>query len=354
LVFLRIDNNPLNLSAFCTDIPEIENINPGINLLVSPNPFPSCNTAPVVDAGLNLEISSEDQSSTVIQGNATDAEGDLLTYRWLAGATELSADQPVGAGGEADLDLSPLTLFSTGQHTLTLEVSDGQEIATDDMILTVGNSAPSAAPTGGGTFQIGTPIILGGQVSDFDGELLTYEWLESGVILFTGTVQTTFGGAPGNLPQHIKSDIGLGLHVVTLILDDGINEPISSDIEIEVIDTTEPTLALIPDQTILWPPNHKMVDVLIDVNAQDNSGNSVLLTTAVSSNEPLDDLGDGSTEPDFTVPTINQLSGQITLQLRAERSGNGDGRVYTIAVTGTDSSGNSSEAFVEILVPHKK
>ena len=72
------------------------------------------------------------------------------------------------------------------------------------------------------------------------------------------------------------------------------------------------------------------------------------------SNEPQEGLGDGDTAPDWTEPVIDQANGVISLQLRAERSGSGDGRVYTIAITATDNSGNSSTAPVEIIVPHDK
>jgi hypothetical protein len=49
-----------------------------------------------------------------------------------------------------------------------------------------------------------------------------------------------------------------------------------------------------------------------------------------------------------------QVKGVITLRLRAERSGSGDGRIYTITITGRDSSGNRSQAKVEVTVPHDK
>lgn len=49
---------------------------------------------------------------------------------------------------------------------------------------------------------------------------------------------------------------------------------------------------------------------------------------------------------------INQATGVIILQLRAERSGRASGRIYTVLVTATDASGNSSTATVDIKVPH--
>jgi hypothetical protein len=45
-------------------------------------------------------------------------------------------------------------------------------------------------------------------------------------------------------------------------------------------------------------------------------------------------LGDGGTTPDWTI------TGDLTLNLRAERSDKGIGRTYTITVEGGDSSGN--------------
>ncbi|MEO6095696.1 MAG: hypothetical protein ABIW76_08450 [Fibrobacteria bacterium] len=49
---------------------------------------------------------------------------------------------------------------------------------------------------------------------------------------------------------------------------------------------------------ILWPPNHKMVDVVIDANAADNGG-YVSLAASVSSNEPQEGLGDGDMAVDW-------------------------------------------------------
>jgi hypothetical protein len=116
-------------------------------------------------------------------------------------------------------------------------------------------------------------------------------------------------------------------------------------------DNEKPSLAPEVNKTILWPPNHKMVKIIIDTHAWDNSGNTVL-SASVTSNEPEDGLGDGDVAPDWTKPAINQKTGIITLQLRAERSGTGNGRIYTIAVTATDAAGNSNTTFLNIIAPH--
>ena len=58
--------------------------------------------------------------------------------------------------------------------------------------------------------------------------------------------------------------------------------------------------------------------------------------------------GDGNTAPDW------EITGPLTVDLRAERAGGGDGRVYTITVECSDASGNKSWTTVEVKVPHNK
>jgi hypothetical protein len=49
---------------------------------------------------------------------------------------------------------------------------------------------------------------------------------------------------------------------------------------------------------------------------------------------------------------IDQATGIITLQLRAERSGLGESRIYAIFITAFDDSGNFSTTNLDIIVPH--
>ena len=68
--------------------------------------------------------------------------------------------------------------------------------------------------------------------------------------------------------------------------------------------------------------------------------------TQVTSNEPVNGKGDGNTAPDW------QILGNHTVALRAERSGNGSGRIYTITIQASDANGNLSDPkTVTVTVP---
>lgn len=100
------------------------------------------------------------------------------------------------------------------------------------------------------------------------------------------------------------------------------------------------------DPNVLWPPNHKMRAVTVSVDASDVCSGVSCKIISVSSDEDENGKGDGNTSPDY------EITGDLTVDLRAERSGLGDGRVYTITVECTDGSGNSSESTVTVSVPH--
>jgi hypothetical protein len=305
------------------------------------------NRPPLANAGDNIDILSKDQAATTLPGAASDADGDALTYRWVEGETALTSWQPVQSG-QAPLYLGTLPMLSLGQHNLTLEVKDSEVFlpSRDTMALTLGNSAPNAAPTGGGTYQVNTQVSLGGQVSDFDGDPLTYRWLKGTVELTQGAVPGIQGGEPINLTPFLISNLPVGDHELSLEVSDGTNPPVSQSVMVKVIDTIAPTLAPKANKTILWPPNKKMVPVTIWCNASDNSGLPVTLKATVSCNEP----NHGS--PYWTKPVIDQARGIITLKLQADRLGKGKGRKYTIGITATDQFGNTSSAQVVVLVPH--
>jgi photosystem II stability/assembly factor-like uncharacterized protein len=111
-----------------------------------------------------------------------------------------------------------------------------------------------------------------------------------------------------------------------------------------VNDTEFPVVsAATVDKPSLWPPLHQMIPVTVNYTATDNC--SVTCTLSVTSNEPIDGLGDGDTAPDWVIVDSHHV------QLRSERSGKGNGRIYTITVTCADPAGNTVTRTVTVRVP---
>ena len=121
---------------------------------------------------------------------------------------------------------------------------------------------------------------------------------------------------------------------------------------ITVKDTIPPTISNIQlSQEYLWPPNHKMVQVTVNYDVADNCSDQAHISKQLSiiSNEPINGLGDGDTEPiDYEVVGNDAH----TVRLRAERAGNGNGRIYTIYITATDDCGNSTTDSAKVYVVH--
>ena len=311
------------------------------------------NQPPVAYAGENVTIQSADQAVTILQGSASDADGDALQYRWLEGGTVLLNDWTAVEGGAAPLDLGALGTLPLGPHTLTLEVKDDACTSSATMLLTLLNTPPSVVVTPSlQTVEIGVdPIDITGTVADFDADALSYRWLKNGVELASGTVTPPTDGGPweGLDLTFDASDprFPLGTHQVTLEVTDGKGAPVTKTAEVIVADSQVPTLAPASNVSMLWPPDHTLRPVTILANAWDGSGEPVTLAATVQCNED-----DGGSAPDWTAPVIT--GGEISLSLCAERSGKGSGRVYTIRITATDTSGNQSSAEVEVCVPHDR
>jgi hypothetical protein len=94
----------------------------------------------------------------------------------------------------------------------------------------------------------------------------------------------------------------------------------------------------------LWPPNHKMTLVTLSYSAS-GCGSANCSITSVTSNEPVNGLGDGDVAPDWQIVDATHVS------LRAERSGLGTGRIYTITVTCTDGGSNTATKQIVVTVP---
>lgn len=143
--------------------------------------------------------------------------------------------------------------------------------------------------------------------------------------------------------------VPLGTHTFDVVVDDHFAGVRADSMQVTVQDTTAPTIhSAVPSRSTLWPPNGQMLPVTVTVDATDVcSANVTCRIVSVTTSEP-------NTRPGLSpknTPDV-ELTGPLSLLLRAERLGSKSGRTYTITIRCTDSSGNFSEKDVIVTVPH--
>ncbi|MEH7119420.1 endo-1,4-beta-xylanase [Neobacillus vireti] len=139
-----------------------------------------------------------------------------------------------------------------------------------------------------------------------------------------------------------------GIHTVTYWSVDNAGNVEAQHTATVKIDKTVPTLNITLDKTTIWSPNHKMVPVTATISSSDNgSGINSVVLTSITSNEKIasDDIQNAKLNTPITGSTSS-------FDLRADRFGNGNGRVYTITFTVTDKAGNVTTKSVTVTVLH--
>jgi hypothetical protein len=116
----------------------------------------------------------------------------------------------------------------------------------------------------------------------------------------------------------------------------------TSILSLTIVDSAPPVIdSASPSPDSLWPPNHKMVAVTIAAAVTDAvDAAPVTRIVSVTSNEG------GSADW--------QITGPLSLNLRATRLGEGSGRIYTITIESRDASGNVSTTTTTVVVPHNQ
>ncbi|MGH9278668.1 MAG: Ig-like domain-containing protein [Acidimicrobiales bacterium] len=240
------------------------------------------------------------------------AEGVGDSYRapdGTVGAPYILARGAGLAAGDIALSPSAASIPVGTAHTLSALVTSGGSPAEGKTVTFEALSGPHQG-------------VLGTAVSTSDGTAtLTYTGTATG----TDTIHASFESSPSVVQRSNE---------VTVVWTAPAGGP--------------PSCATVtPSETSLFPPNHKMRPVRL-AGATDPDGDAVgLVITRVTQDEPVNGLGDGDTAPDAA---IGDDAGQVSL--RAERSGQGDGRVYRIDFTATDSTGKACSGFVTVGVPH--
>ncbi len=148
----------------------------------------------------------------------------------------------------------------------------------------------------------------------------------------------------GELVISDEGPFTVGTHTVSVADSNG-NRLCSA--ELTVTDTAAPVVT--PQVIQLWPPNHKFHSISVADCVQATDACNGELTGEfiwASSDEPVDDKGDGHHAPDIMIDDCEHVS------VRAERAGPKDGRVYKLGVRVVDASGLATESECLIIVDH--
>ncbi|HEU4410430.1 MAG TPA: nidogen-like domain-containing protein [Polyangiaceae bacterium] len=191
-------------------------------------------------------------------------------------------------------------------------------------------------PPGGGIYQ--GPVDLTLNASDAGFGVV-------GILFELSGAQSGAGSTSGDqVTLHVHAE---GETVVTYWAVDAAGNETQRQTLVIRIDTVAPTIACSVTPSQLWPPNHKLVDVGVSVQVEGATGFTLV---SASSNEP--DAGQGGGDKPGDISDFAVGTSDVAGKLRAERSGKGNGREYSLVYEAVDAAGNAAQCTAVVRVPH--
>jgi hypothetical protein len=305
-----------------SNVPRLPNLRAAIASII--------NVPPVADAGLDqtLECECYDGAEVTLDGSGSfDDNGDALTYTWRR------------LGNVIATGATPTVTLPLGVHSITLTVTDPGGLSDSDTVeITVEDTTDPVV-----TLLGDDPITLECGVDSY--------------VEYGATIVDLCDAAPSLVIDASEVDTEtVGIYDVDYTGTDASDNSVTETRTVNVVDTTPPTITVNTPPAVFWAPNHQyrtiaLVDLDIEVEDfcdQTLTADDVVIVS-VTSDEPENATGngDGNTFDDIVIgETCN------VVQLRAERAGGGNGRVYTLRLELMDASGNVGFTHYEVHVPH--
>ncbi len=249
-------------------------------------------------------------------------------------------------GDPFTLELSPPGPYALGVTDVTLTITDdkGESDSCTAVVTVVDTTPPDVTCPANIVIECiepgGTPAS-DSQLTDFFADFIAEDNCDADLDIVND--------APAFFAGPCES--GGGSTLVTWTATDDSGNTASCSANVMVVDTTPPEIEVTVSPQVLWPVNHKMVDVEYTVVVSDICDDAPeWVLVSVVSNEPDDDLGDGTTEPDIMGADVG--TADTSVSLRSERAGTLTGRVYQATFQVTDCSGNTTIAMSNVYVPH--
>ncbi len=199
-----------------------------------------------------------------------------------------------------------------------------------------------------------TATLNGSASSDPDGDALSgFLWVDE-------------TGKPVGMKAIVQVTVGMGTHTFTLTVTDAVGlTSTPATTHVTVRDTKPPTLRVSLSPNVLWPPNHKLVQITATIQASDVCDtNPMVQLVSITSNDPakhgdndndIQAVGGGPVAfpTAFTPPPFPM--DVRSFMLRSERSSERKDRVYTVTYKAKDASGNTTVFSAQVRVgnPHR-
>ena len=233
----------------------------------------------------------------------------------------------------------------TGSETITFIAynAENEVIDSDDAVFTV------------------APVPVVGDIPDQTSPFVAFDLDDYLLVGSASPVTWSASAPPAGWTVAIDGD-----NVVMVTAPDGAEDPvtiiftataIACDREVSDSDDATFTPNQPPDVTeaypsngCLWPPNHKFVDITVE-GVTDPDGDEVTITiVGITSDEPTASIG-GAGGYESAPDADSECIGTSVARVRAERSGDEDGRVYEITFFASDEIAET-EGSVFVKVPH--
>jgi hypothetical protein len=303
------------------------------------------NAAPIADAGGPYTKECEGTTTAVLlDGTGSyDFDDDPLSYSW-------TTDCPAASFNDSTSPTPILTVNTWNgcsmDCTVTLTVTDdpgGSDTATSTVTI-----RDTIAP------EIICPVGITVECTENCGIQASDPQLDP---FFAGVSASDLCDPDPLISDDAPSFFGIGPTTVTFTATDYCGNSSSCTAVVTVVDTTPPEIEVTLNRYVLWPANHKLVEIEASVIVTDVCDpDASFVLTSITSDEPDDGLGDGDAKNDIQEAEFG--TADTKFKLRAERAGTGDGRTYTIVYTAYDSCNttpnNITTMTVYVFVPHSR
>lgn len=233
-----------------------------------------------------------------------------------------------------DMDGGSIDLSGISSYTASKIAYSREDIGNNEVILTVTDAYENAVS--------GTSTITVGNNTDVSGAIVNFDISASDNCGISFIQSTPASG----------SEFTNGNTTVNILVTDHSGNKTALSFEVIGIDSEVPVIHLTTESISMWPPNHEYQNFDVSDFVGSVSDNCLdlsidnILTLSVSSDEADNGQRDDNTTEDIVIGANCKF-----VDLRKERAGSGDGRVYTIELAFYEENHNISLEQVRVTVP---